>query len=130
MLLLAQRHRAGPVGDALLVTTGPRRVGKGVALLGLAAELCGRRKIQPFRVIHVPCDGIAARDLRRTFTPGGNSPARMIFAGRPVGAAKAGAMSFELLLGRESLGSGGAYGANRFAAGAGRHGVLGVQPGS
>jgi hypothetical protein len=54
----------------------------------------------------------------------------MIFTGRPVGAAKAGAMSVEVLLGRESLSSGGAHGTNRFAAGAGRHGALGVQPGS
>ena len=59
-----------PVGDSLVVLTGPRRVGKSVALLDLAAELCGRRDIQPFQVIHVPCDGMAARDLRRTFTLG------------------------------------------------------------
>ena len=49
----------GPVGDSLVVLTGPRRVGKSVALLDLAAELCGRRDIQPFQVIHVPCDGMA-----------------------------------------------------------------------
>ncbi len=60
----------GPVGDSLVVLTGPRRVGKSVALLDLAAELCGRRDIQPFQVIHIPCDGMAARDLRRTFTLG------------------------------------------------------------
>lgn len=60
----------GPVGDSLVVLTGPRRVGKSVALLDLAAELCGRKDIQPFQVIHVPCDGMAARDLRRAFTLG------------------------------------------------------------
>ena len=60
----------GAVGDSLVVLTGPRRVGKSVALLDLAADLCGRKDIQPFQVIHVPCDGMAARDLRRTFTLG------------------------------------------------------------
>jgi len=59
-----------PAGDSLVVLTGPRRAGKSVALLDLAAKLCGRRDIQPFQVIHVPCDGMAARDLRRTFTLG------------------------------------------------------------
>jgi predicted AAA+ superfamily ATPase len=38
----------GTVGDSLVLLTGPRRVGKSVALLDLAAELCGRRDIQPW----------------------------------------------------------------------------------
>ena len=39
----------GPVGDSLVVLTGPRRVGKSVALLDLATELCGRSDIRPFQ---------------------------------------------------------------------------------
>lgn len=58
------------IGDALVVVTGPRRVGKSVALLDLAVQLCGRPDVDAFQVIHVPCDTMAVRDLRRTFTLG------------------------------------------------------------
>ena len=47
------------VDDRLVVLTGPRRVGKSVALLDVAAVLCGRPDIDPRQVIHLPCDGFA-----------------------------------------------------------------------
>ena len=59
-----------PVGDALVILTGPRRVGKSVALLDLAEALCKRPDVDPRQVVHLPCDGFAARDLRRAFTLG------------------------------------------------------------
>lgn len=59
-----------PIGDALVILTGPRRVGKSVVLLDLAQALCTRADIDPRQVIHLPCDGFAARDLRRAFTLG------------------------------------------------------------
>lgn len=59
-----------PISNALLILTGPRRVGKSVALLDLIAALCGRSDVDAFQVIHVPCDTLAARDLRRIFTLG------------------------------------------------------------
>ena len=59
-----------PIGDALVIVTGPRRVGKSVALLDLAVLLCGRGDVDAFQVICVPCDTMVARDLRRTFTLG------------------------------------------------------------
>lgn len=58
------------LGDALVVLTGPRRVGKSVALLDLAAALCRRPDVDPRQVIHVPCDGMADRDLRRALVQG------------------------------------------------------------
>ena len=59
-----------PVGDSLVVLTGPRRVGKSVALLDLAADLCARADVDPRQVIYVQCDELAARDLRRALTLG------------------------------------------------------------
>lgn len=59
-----------PIGDALVVLTGPRRVGKSVALLDLAADLCGRTDVDARQIVHLPCDGMAARDLRRALTLG------------------------------------------------------------
>ncbi|MGH9023553.1 MAG: AAA family ATPase [Acidimicrobiia bacterium] len=61
---------AGEIGDSLVVLTGPRRVGKSVVLLDLVAGLCRRRDVDPRQVIHVPCDGLQARDLRRVLTLG------------------------------------------------------------
>ncbi len=61
---------SGPIGDSLVVLTGPRRVGKSVALLDLAADLCGRTDVDARQIIHLPCDGMAARDLRRALTLG------------------------------------------------------------
>jgi uncharacterized protein len=61
---------AGPVTDQLVVLTGPRRIGKSVALLDTAAALCGRPDIDPRQVIHLPCDGMRERDLRRCLTLG------------------------------------------------------------
>ena len=58
------------VDDRLVVLTGPRRVGKSVALLDVAAVLCGRPDIDPRQVIHLPCDGFATRDLRRALSLG------------------------------------------------------------
>lgn len=45
-------------------------MGKSVALADLAAELCGRDDISALQIVFVPCDGMSARDLRRTFTIG------------------------------------------------------------
>ena len=59
-----------PIADALVVLTGPRRVGKSVALLDLAAALCARQDVDPRQVIHLSCDELQARDLRRAFTLG------------------------------------------------------------
>lgn len=60
----------GPLTDALVLLTGPRRVGKSVVLLDLAASLCDRSDLIPFQIIYVPCDAMVARDLRRAFTLG------------------------------------------------------------
>jgi len=59
---------AEPVTDQLVVLTGPRRVGKSVTLLDLAATLCARADVGPWRVLLVPCDAMSERDLRRTLT--------------------------------------------------------------
>ncbi len=58
---------AEPVGDALVVLTGPRRIGKSVVLLDTAAKLCARADIDPRQVVYVPCDGFTSRNLRRVF---------------------------------------------------------------
>ncbi|HYO18065.1 MAG TPA: hypothetical protein VES02_05290 [Dermatophilaceae bacterium] len=60
----------GPLTDHLAVLTGPRRIGKSVALLDTAAALCGRHDVDPRQVIHLPCDGMRDRDLRRSLTLG------------------------------------------------------------
>lgn len=59
-----------PVGDALVILSGPRRIGKSVALLDLAAALCVRPDVDVRQVIHLPCDGMRDRDLRRALTLG------------------------------------------------------------
>jgi predicted AAA+ superfamily ATPase len=59
-----------PVGDSLVVLTGPRRVGKSVTLFDLAATLCRREDIDPRQIIHLQCDELVARDLRRALTLG------------------------------------------------------------
>lgn len=59
-----------PVRDLLVVLAGPRRIGKSVALLDAAASLCARRDVDPRQVLHVPCDGMRDRDLRRALTLG------------------------------------------------------------
>jgi predicted AAA+ superfamily ATPase len=58
------------LSDLLVVLSGPRRIGKSVALLDTAATLCSRADIDPRQVIHVPCDGMRDRDLRRVLTLG------------------------------------------------------------
>lgn len=60
----------GPISDSLIVLTGPRRVGKSVALLDLAADLCGRADVDARQIVHLPCDALTARDLRRALTLG------------------------------------------------------------
>jgi uncharacterized protein len=60
----------GPVTDQLVVLIGPRRIGKSVTLLDTAAALCGRDDIDPRQVVHLPCDGMRDRDLRRALTLG------------------------------------------------------------
>ena len=59
-----------PISDDLVVLTGPRRVGKSIAVLELAEHLCGRPDVEPRQVIYLPCDGFASRDLRRALTLG------------------------------------------------------------
>jgi hypothetical protein len=44
----------GPLTDQLAVLTGPRRIGKSVALLDTAAALCTRPDTDPRQVIHLP----------------------------------------------------------------------------
>lgn len=57
-----------PIDGSLVVLTGPRRIGKTVALLEAAAALCRRSDLDPRQIIHAPCDGLSARDLRRLLT--------------------------------------------------------------
>lgn len=61
---------AGPLTDALIVLAGPRRVGKSVILMDSVDALCRRPDIDPRQIIHIPCDELAARDLRRVVTLG------------------------------------------------------------
>jgi predicted AAA+ superfamily ATPase len=56
------------VDGSLVLLMGPRRAGKTVALLDAALSLCGRRDIDSRQVIHVPCDGMTVRELRRVLT--------------------------------------------------------------
>ncbi|WOQ17118.1 AAA family ATPase [Raineyella sp. W15-4] len=60
----------GPVDDKLVVLTGPRRVGKSIALIDAAAALCARDDVDPRQVIHVPADDFSAADLGRAFVLG------------------------------------------------------------
>lgn len=60
----------GAIAGDLVVLTGPRRVGKSVVLIEAAVKLCGRSDVDPRQVIHLPCDGMAGRDLRRALTLG------------------------------------------------------------
>ena len=57
--------RTGPVADLLAVLTGPRRIGKSVALLDTAAALCARSDVDPRQVVYLPCDGMDAQDVHR-----------------------------------------------------------------
>jgi len=59
-----------PLTDSLIVLNGPRRIGKSVVLLDTIATMCGREDIDPRQLIHVPCDGMKDRDLRRVITLG------------------------------------------------------------
>jgi len=61
---------SGGIDDSLVVLNGPRRVGKSVAMLDAIAALCSRRDVDPRQLIHVPCDGMRERDLRRVITLG------------------------------------------------------------
>lgn len=60
----------GPLSDQLVVMSGPRRIGKSVALLRAARDLCDRDDVDPRQVIHVPCDGMTLQDLRRALVLG------------------------------------------------------------
>ena len=60
----------GPLTDSLVVLAGPRRVGKSVVLMDGVVALCRRPDIDPRQIIHIPCDQLAARDLRRVLTLG------------------------------------------------------------
>lgn len=59
-----------PISDSLVVLAGPRRVGKSVVLLDTILALCARPDIDSRQLVHVPCDGFKARDLRRVLTLG------------------------------------------------------------
>ena len=58
------------VDDSLIVLNGPRRIGKSVAIIDTIAAMCARDDIDPRQLIHVPCDGMRDRDLRRVITLG------------------------------------------------------------
>jgi len=60
----------GAIDDSLVVLNGPRRVGKSVAMLDAIATLCARDDVDPRQLVHVPCDGMMDRDLRRVITLG------------------------------------------------------------
>jgi predicted AAA+ superfamily ATPase len=60
--------KTGAVDGRLIVLAGPRRVGKSVTLLELALALCRRSDLDPRQIVHVPCDQLTARDLRRLIT--------------------------------------------------------------
>jgi predicted AAA+ superfamily ATPase len=60
----------GPVTDQLVVLSGPRRIGKSVAMLGAAKRLCARSDVDPRQVIHAPCDAMTLQDLRRVLVLG------------------------------------------------------------
>ena len=60
--------KSEPIDGRLIVLAGPRRVGKSVALLEVALALCGRSDVDARQVIHIPCDELKARDLRRVMT--------------------------------------------------------------
>jgi len=66
--------RTGPITDLLIVLTGPRRIGRSVALLDPAAALCARPDLDARQMIHLPCDGTNAQDLHRC--PVASSPRR------------------------------------------------------
>ena len=61
---------AAPVGNTLTVLTGPRRAGKSVALIDAAAAFCRRDDVDARQVVHLACDGMRDRDLRRALTLG------------------------------------------------------------
>jgi predicted AAA+ superfamily ATPase len=54
----------------LIVLTGPRRIGKSVALLDAAANLCTVAELDPRQIIYVSCDTMRGRDVTRTLTLG------------------------------------------------------------
>jgi predicted AAA+ superfamily ATPase len=59
-----------PIGNQLVVLSGPRRIGKSVAVLQLVERLCERKDVDPRQIIHVPCDGMTPQDLRRVLVLG------------------------------------------------------------
>jgi predicted AAA+ superfamily ATPase len=69
-------YRAGILDDIastepdgrLVVLTGPRRIGKSVALLDAASNLCTLPGVDPRQIIYVPCDTMRGRDVTRTLT--------------------------------------------------------------
>jgi len=61
---------ASPDADLLIILRGPRRVGKSVLLRDTAVGLCQTPGFDPLRLISVACDGMSARDLRRTILLG------------------------------------------------------------
>jgi len=60
----------GEPDGSLVVLTGPRRAGKTVAILDVAARLCRSAVVDSRQVLYVPCDGMAVRDLRRVISLG------------------------------------------------------------
>jgi len=60
--------KEAPIDGRLVVLAGPRRVGKSMALLETALALCARADVDARQIIHIPCDQLVARDLRRVLT--------------------------------------------------------------
>ncbi len=71
------RPLAGVSPDGLYVLRGPRRVGKSVELKRAVAELIASG-VDPRRVIHFSCDGLAALDLRRLARVGRDQATRQV----------------------------------------------------
>jgi predicted AAA+ superfamily ATPase len=67
--VLADVSSIAPDGR-LIVLTGPRRIGKSVAIIDAVAALCALPEVDARQIIHVPADGMTARDLRRVITLG------------------------------------------------------------
>jgi predicted AAA+ superfamily ATPase len=54
----------------LIVLTGPRRIRKSVTVIDAIGTLCADPRVDNRQIIHVPCDGMTDRDLRRSLTLG------------------------------------------------------------
>ncbi len=60
----------GDLSNPLIILTGPRRVGKSVALIELVKQILSSGRIDPRQIIYLPCDGFTPRDIGRALTLG------------------------------------------------------------